>query len=406
MARSDHVTSSPTAAGTARSRELVELVRELGPTFAARAAGYDRDARFPHENFADLRAAGLLGLCIPERHGGLGADFATYGLVSEELGRHCGSTALTFNMHTATMLLCGQIADDLTMTPGERAEHERRRLAMYAGVTEEGHIHAQPFSEGNAPGATAGVTTLAVPADGGWRLSGRKIFASLSGAADRHNVICVAPDDPTIRFMSVPADADGLRTEGEWDPLGMRGTVSLTLVLDDVFVPSESELLPPGVFDQVAFRWPHFYLTLSFTYLGVMRAVMDFTRDYLTGNIGPGARRNNAQKQAGWAQMQLVYEQSHALARRVLAEAGPDPTPQQVRRAWAAAVSVMEGAPELASTAVRVCGGRSLLRPAPLERFYRDARCGATMLPWSVEACLERLGRAGLFDDEEGEPHA
>lgn len=390
-----------------RRRQLVALVGDLGPTFAERAAGYDRDARFPHENYADLSAAGLLGLCVPAHHGGLGADFATYGLVSEELGRYCGSTALTFNMHTATMLLCGRIADDLEMSAAERAGHERRRAAMYAGVIDDGHIHAQPFSEGNAPGATAGVTTTALPADGGWRLRGRKIFASLSHAADRHNVICVTPDDPRIRFISVPTDSEGLRFTGDWDPLGMRGTVSLTLLLEDVFVPADAELLPPGVFDQVASRWPHFYLTLSFTYLGIMRAVMDFTDDYLAGRIGPGERRANAQKQAGWAAMQVTYERTHALARRVLGEAGPDPTHEQVRRAWAAAVSTMEGAPELASLATRVCGGRSLLRPLPLERLYRDARCGATMLPWSVEACLDRLGRAGLSDDDgTDEPHA
>ncbi|MCY3663707.1 MAG: acyl-CoA/acyl-ACP dehydrogenase [bacterium] len=391
----------------ARQRQLVGMVADLGPTFAERAAGYDRDARFPHENYADLRAAGLLGLCVPAEYGGLGADFATYGLVSEELGRHCGSTALTFNMHTATMLLCGQIADDLEMSPADRAEHERRRAAMYAGVISAGHIHAQPFSEGNAPGATAGVATLAVPADGGWRLTGRKIFASLSGAADRHNVICVAPDDPTIRFMSVPTGSEGLSFTGDWDPLGMRGTVSLTLLLEDVFVPADAELLPAGVFDQVASRWPHFYLTLSFTYLGIMRAVMDFTDGYLAGRIGPGSRRDNPQKQAGWAEMQVSYERAHALARHVLAEAGVDPTPAQVRRAWASMVSTMETAPELASLAVRVCGGRSLLRPHTLERLYRDARCGATMLPWSVEACLDRLGRAGLLDDTDtGAPHA
>ena len=62
----------------------------------------------------------------------------------------------------------------------------------------------------------------------------------------------------------------------------------------------------------------------------------------------------------------------------------------------------MENAPEIASTALRVCGGRSLLRPSPLERAYRDARCGATMLPWSVEVCLQRLGAVRLFDDEAG----
>ena len=99
----------------------------MGAAFAARADAVDRNAVFPHENYADLRDAGFLGLCIPEEHGGLGGDFVTYALVSEELGRHCGSTALTFNMHTCTMLLTGQIADDLDMSDTERDEHDRRR---------------------------------------------------------------------------------------------------------------------------------------------------------------------------------------------------------------------------------------------------------------------------------------
>ena len=109
---------------TTRRSELVGRIAEMGPTFAARADVVDRDASFPRENYADLRDAGFLGLCIPEEHGGLGGDFVTYALVSEELGRYCGSTALTFNMHTATTLLVGQIADDLDMSEEDRDAHE------------------------------------------------------------------------------------------------------------------------------------------------------------------------------------------------------------------------------------------------------------------------------------------
>ena len=58
----------------------------------------------------------------------------------------------------------------------------------------------------------------------------------------------------------------------------------------------------------------------------------------------------------------------------------------------------------MASIALRLCGGRALLKPQALERLYRDARCGATMLPWSVDVCLERLGRAGLVDDDAEPP--
>ena len=82
---------------------------------------------------------------------------------------------------------------------------------------------------------------------------------------------------------------------------------------------------------------------------------------------------------------------------RVLEESSVDPSPAALRRAWSAMITTMEGAPAIASEAIRICGGRSMLRPSKLEQHYRDARCGATMLPWSVEVCLDRLGRAGLY---------
>ena len=216
---------------------MVGLVRAMGPAMKARAVKYDLEASFPHENFADFRANGLLGVSIPTRFGGLGASYADYVRVSEEVGRHCGATGLTFNMHNATMLWCGQVSDLLEMTPEQRERHEVVRTAMYRGVIERGDIHSQPFSEGLAPGATAGVATRAVPVDGGWLVTGRKIFASLSGAATFYNVTCQVPGEDEIRLLGVPADGDGVEIVDDWDPLGMRGTVSRTLLMKDVFVP-------------------------------------------------------------------------------------------------------------------------------------------------------------------------
>ena len=384
--------------------ELVERMASLGPTFAKRAVDHDHEAAFPTANWNDLKAAGLLGICIPEADGGLGGDFVGYALVAEELGRHCAPTALTFNMHVATTLLVGQIADDMDLTDEERVTLHERRSHLRRGVVDERHIHSQPFSEGIAAGATAGYATRAVPVDGGYRVTGRKIFASLSGAANIHNVVCMVDGDDRVRLMGVPADADGVRVEGDWDPLGMRATDSRNLVMEDVFVPAGHEWIPPGMFDQAARRWPYFYMTLSFAYLGLMRAIMDATAAYLIGDGGPTTRRDHPIKQQGWAEMNLVYDQAQALLYRVLGECGVDPGPQQVRRAWSSMVTTMEGAPQLASLAIRVCGGRSMLRPSPLEQYYRDARCGATMLPWSVEVCLDRLGRAGLYPEADELP--
>jgi alkylation response protein AidB-like acyl-CoA dehydrogenase len=377
-------------------RRLVGVAAELGPGFAARAERHDREASFPYEDFDDLREAGFLGLCIAKRYGGLGASFADYCRVANELARHSPATALSFNMHCVTMLLTGQIADDLTFTEHELATLERRRRLLYDGVIDGGAIHAQPFSEGNARGATEGIATVAEPTEGGFLVTGRKIFASLSEAAQVHNIVARAPGDERVRFLGVPAGAPGLTIEGPWDPVGMRATLSRTLVFDRVAVPADHEWLPAGGFDQAATRWPHFYLTLSFAYLGLMRAVLDET----ASNLQRTARGSAPMKQHGWAQLQLRYEQARALQHSAVDEAGVDPTPDELSRAWAALVTVMEGAPEVASLGLRLAGGRALLKPEPLERLYRDARCGAVMLPWSVEVCLERLGRAGLVDDE------
>ncbi len=384
---------------TPQRMAIVDRMRQVGPAIAARATEHDLAAEFPKANWDDFTEAGLLGICIPEADGGLGGDFVAYALASEELGRHCAATALTFNMHVATTLLTGQIADDMDLTDDERRVLHHRRTLLRDGVVNSGIIHSQPFSEGVSAAATAGFATRAVPVDGGYRVSGRKIFASLSGGAHINNVAAMVDGDDRVRLLGVPAQAEGVSLEGSWDPLGMRATDSRTLMMDDVFVPADHEWIPPGVFDQAAQRWPYFYMTLSFSYLGLMRAIMDATASYLIGDGGATARRGHPIKQQGWAEMNLLYEQSQALCYRVLGEVGVDPSAAAVRRAWASMVTTMENAPELASLALRVCGGRSLLRPSALERHYRDARCGATMLPWSVEVCLERLGRADLFPD-------
>src|SRR6476469_6845046 len=97
---------------------IVAQARELGQTvFADRAAAYDREAKFPTENYKDLHRTGLLGISIPKKHGGLGASYQTYALAAAEIGRYCGATALTRNMHVCSTLWSGPLADDLEMDP-------------------------------------------------------------------------------------------------------------------------------------------------------------------------------------------------------------------------------------------------------------------------------------------------
>ncbi|MEO7760774.1 MAG: acyl-CoA dehydrogenase family protein [Casimicrobiaceae bacterium] len=391
-------------------RALLQKVRALGlEKFALRAAQYDRNATFPFENYADLREAGLLGICVPTEYGGLGADYATYALVSAEMGRHCGATALTFNMHVCSTLWSGALADDLDMTTQERAQQQANRRVHFARIVNDGALYAQPFSEGSAAAAgRAPFGTTAKKVDGGWLINGKKIFASLSGAADYYGVLCTEDKaDATMRdtlYIAVPGSAPGFSIVGDWDPLGMRGTVSRTLLMKDVFVADDAQLMPRGVYFQAASRWPHMFFTLAPTYMGIAQAAYDFTVTYLRGEVPdtpPVKRRMYPTKQIALAEMHIKLEQTRALFLRAISDARVDPGKEARLRVYAAQYTVMENANDLCRLAIRTCGGQAMLKSLPLERLYRDSRCGALMLPWTAELCLDRLGREALYETDE-----
>ena len=346
---------------------------------------------------------------MPRSAGGLGADFSTYVMVAAEIGRHCGATALTWNMHVCSTMWAGFIADDLDMTPEQRADHERIRALHFERVVRQGKVYAQPFSEGGA--AAAGKVpfgTLARKVDGGYVVNGRKIFASLSGAADYYGVLCTL-DRPgaTQRdsmYLAVPADAPGVRVFGDWDPLGMRGTVSRNLEFTEVFVPEEARMMPEGLYFQAAMRYPHMFATLSPTYMGLAQAAYDFTVQYLRGEVPgmpPVKRRMYATKQVAVAQMRIQLEQTRALFLQNARDARIDPDRDTRMRLYAAHHSIMESANDIARLAIRTCGGQSMLKSLPLERIYRDSRCGSLMLPWTAELCVDRLGRECLYEPGE-----
>jgi alkylation response protein AidB-like acyl-CoA dehydrogenase len=406
-----------TEALTARQRELIGLAARLGhENFGPRAARHDRDATFPFENYEDLRRAGLLGLCVSEADGGLGADFATCAMVSAELGRHCGATALTFNMHVSACLWSGLVADALDMTAEQRADHVRNRALHHGQIARGGKKYAVAFSEGGAAAAgKAPWGTLARKVDGGYVVSGRKIFVSLAGAADVYGVLCTL-DRPGASqrdalFLAVPADAPGLSVAGDWDTLGMRGTVSRDLVLRNVEVPETARLLPEGAYWQAAARFPHMFSTLSPTYMGIAQAAYDFTVQYLRGEVPgmpPVRRRMYPTKQIAVAEMRVRLEQTRPLIQAQPSHAHKQPDQDAPNPQLAAPCTVNEIANEICRLALRTCGGQSMLKSLPLERLYRDSRCGSLMLPWTAELCIDRLGRECLYEagekDETIEP--
>ena len=399
-------------------QELVGRARRLAlERFAPRAAAHDRDASFPFDDYADLRAEGMLGLCVPERHGGLGAGYETYCLVAEQLAQGNASTSLTFNMHCLTMLMMGEVADTMPMPTPARERHEKLRTAKFREVVEQGVFYGQPHSEPVEHGQTDTALsvggrrfgTTARKVDGGYVLNGRKFFVSLAGAAPYFATPAIRiGDEPWIErtlYLQVPKDAPGVTFPGDWDPMGMRGTVSRDMLLEEVFVPDDAEVLPPGLFGAMYNAFPHLSpLTFCATFLGLMQAAYDGAIAYLTGQMAgsPGLHTEAAVKGHAVAEMLFALEAARALYYRAISEACVNAPVAAVQRARAAHVTVQRSAVTVTQEAIRVCGGRALLKRYPLERYARDARAGALMRPWTQEIATQQAWEAALGLDKPG----
>ncbi len=396
--------------------QLLQTAHSLGRgKFAARAHQWDDTATFPLANYADLREAGILKMCVPQAYGGMGADYATYMMTSAELGRFCGATALTLNMHISSTMWTGVLLDSMALTANQLAEHHERRTLHFARVVGDGALYAQPFSEGTA--AAAGRAPFGTSAKksvqggvSGWVINGKKIWASLSGAANYYGILCTediegqTPNPKDTLYIAVPASAEGLAISGDWNPMGMRGTVSRNLTFKDVFVADQEQLMPRGVYFQAAQTWPAMFFTLAPTYLGIANAAYDFTVQYLRGEVEgepPTRRRMYPTKQIAVAQIRIQLENMKSIFSRAILEAKPNPSKDEKMRLYAAHYSVMEGANDIARLAIRTCGGQSMMKHLPLERLYRDSRCGSLMLPWTAELLLDRMGRETLYESGE-----
>jgi alkylation response protein AidB-like acyl-CoA dehydrogenase len=393
-----------------RQQELMDRAYALAiERFAPRAARHDREASFPTEDYADLHASGLLALCIPEQYGGLGADFETYCLVAEQMARGNASTALTYNMHALTMLMMGPLMQGIELPSDVGKRHEELSARRYREVVERGVFYGQPHSEpvesGSADQLKVGgrrFGTRAERVDGGYLVNGHKFFVSLAGSAHYYATpALLAADGPwedRTLYLAIPRDAPGVEFTGEWDPLGMRATVSLDMVLKDVWVPADAEILPPGVFARLYQRQPYLFLGFSATFLGLMQAAYDYTIAYLTGQVpgAPGLQGEAPARGHAVAEMLFTLEATRALYYRAISEERLDPPVECMQRARAAHVQVQRAVVQLTAEAIRVCGGRAILKRYPLERFYRDARASALMRPLTQDIATQQAWEMAL----------
>ncbi|HVF03829.1 MAG TPA: acyl-CoA dehydrogenase family protein [Frankiaceae bacterium] len=381
------------------SESAVEVARRLAPGFAERAAAHDRDAEFPKADFDDLRAAGLLGLMVPTRLGGSGATFAEYAAVAYELARGNGATALVFNMHASVTGALATTPEDLARALGAPESFFAARDRVLTNAA-EGALYAVAMSERGAGSRFTEMTTSYEREGDGWRIRGRKTFCSGAGHADAYLVVArsVDGDPPRISQFLVP-DGPGLTVEQTWDPLGMRATASHDVEVD---VVAPDDALLGGVeglavlLAQVMPQW--LVASYAAVYVGVARAAVDAAVAHIAqrGLIHlPAVRARIGRADAAVEAARLITDDA---ARRVDAAPGDPETNSAVYRAKLLAG---ETAQDVAASMLEASGTSATRRGHPLERIYRDARCGS-LQPATSDVCADWLGAVSLGLD----PHA
>ena len=199
--------------------------------FRERAVAHDRDNTFFADDLADLSELGYLRAALPVERGGLGLSLHQLNTEQRRLATFAPATALGINMH---LYWVGPITDQLAQG--------NSKVSWLADEVAAGRVIAAGHGEPGNDLVIDDSTTIATPVEGGYRISGRKIFTSLSPAWDWLGVHArddSDPQHPKIVHTFVPRGESGVTTVETWDTLGVRATASHDTLLDDVFVPHE-----------------------------------------------------------------------------------------------------------------------------------------------------------------------
>lgn len=355
------------------------LTDDLLARIAERAPVHDRENTFPHEDLADLRAAGYLAAFVPASLGGAGLTLEEVAREQARLAGAAPATALAVNMHLIVTGLAAVLA-----ARGDTS------LDFVLRDAADGEVYAFGNSEAGNDLVMFGSRTRAErQPDGGYRYYGTKIFTSLSPVWTRlatFGLDAADPDTPRLVHAVVSREDGGVEAKDDWDTLGMRATQSCTTVLDGAYAHPDRVFrsLPPGPSaDPYIFAlFAVFEILLSAVYTGIGRRALDLAV--------AAAHRRTSMKNDGRS-----YAQDPDIRWRVadaaIAQDGIEPQVWALARdvddrvdhgsLWFAKVvglkvRATETARVVVDQAIRVSGGGSYFSRSELGRLYRDVLAG------------------------------
>jgi alkylation response protein AidB-like acyl-CoA dehydrogenase len=356
---------------TDEQRMIRDTVRELAQTeFAPRAREIDEEARFPAENVASLARLGLMGLPIPEKYGGAGADTVSYALAVEEISAACGSTGLIYAAHIS--LGCGPI-----YLFGSEEQKAKYLPALTSGETLGAFALTEPHA-GSDPAATR---TTAERRGDQWVLNGRKMWitsGAIAGTLIATARTFVDGQDRGLSCFLVEKDTPGF-TPGKNEPkMGLKGSVTSELLFEDCAVPAANLLGEPGRgLAQMLATLDGGRISIGAMALGLGRAALEAGVSYAKERTAfgkPIAEHQAIQWMIADGATQLDAARLLVLRAAWLKDRGQG---RYTREAAMAKLFASEAAEKCCHDAIQIHGGMGYSREFPVERFYRDNRLTA-----------------------------
>ncbi|SFU22208.1 Acyl-CoA dehydrogenase [Mesorhizobium sp. YR577] len=347
--------------------DIVDIVRRLSPKFAASAAGADEQDRFVAENYRLLKEAGLVEAAVPAELGGRGAEIAALCDMIREIAHSCGSTALAFSMHTHQVAI-----------PAWRWRHQK--VAVVEGLLKRVATERLILLSSGGSDWLAG-SGKAVKVDGGYRISARKVFTSGAQAGDilMTGAILEGEDgSKSVLHFGVPMKAPEVKVVETWRAMGMRGTGSNDVVIDDLFVADA------GVsFSRKAAEWhPVFQIIATIAmpliysaYLGVAESAREIAIN-LAKKKEPNAYATDLAGKMDTAlrSAQLAHRWMVNIVERNA------PSAESVNEVMIGRSLVAENAIKTVELALELAGGAGFYRVNGLEQRFRDIQ-GARFHP-------------------------
>jgi alkylation response protein AidB-like acyl-CoA dehydrogenase len=385
-------------------RTLDLLTDEMLARFDERAPVYDRENRFFDEDWAELKESGYLMAAVPTEFGGGGIGLDEYVQLQRRLAYVAPATALAVNMHCYWM----GVAADLLKMGDDSCKWMLEKAA-------EGEVFAALHGEAGNDLPLLLSVAQAEKVDGGWQISGHKIFGSLTPVwtfGGFHAQDNSDPEHPQIVHGFLHRSGDGHQIIDTWDTLGMRATQSQDTVLDKAFVPDENiALVCPagmagaGLFQAGVFAWA---LTgFAAVYLGMAQRAFDMTIEQQPKRSSIALTRSMAyhpEVQHNVADMRIAYLAAEAMIERTAADwtAGVE-HPDWPVRLVATRQFVINTAFDIVSTAFTLTGGAGAFKRSRIEQIYRDTSMGR-FHPGNTLLAHELIGKLALGIDPDEAP--